>query len=207
MNVFYNEKGIGDVLLVTLKEIAMEQREVERKGDIARLFHVESGETVGYHLFNVNQYGGYSKTGMLSVDDELIELMNRIFKENDWDHEFRAPTSSSFVVGHVDEIDRHPNADKLNVCQVNVGHEQLQIVCGAKNVDEGQRVVVALPGAYMPSGMKIRPSKLRGEPSNGMICSIKELAIPMPQEEPGILVLSEEYEIGEDFLAKYHQSV
>ncbi len=88
-------------------------------------------------------------------------------------------TATNIVVGKVTTKIPHPDADKLNVCTVNVGKKELyQIVCGAKNVDAGQYVLVALPGAVLPNGMEIKPVKMRGVDSNGMICSLSELGIP-----------------------------
>ena len=84
---------------------------------------------------------------------------------------------SNVVVGFVESKEKHPEADKLNVCQVNVGDEVTQIVCGAPNVDAGQKVIVARPGARLPGGIKIKKAKLRGVESNGMICSLQELGI------------------------------
>lgn len=90
----------------------------------------------------------------------------------------RASGMTNVVVGHVVSKEKHPEADKLNVCQVNVGEEELQqIVCGAPNVDAGQNVIVARPGAKLPGGIKIKKAKLRGVESNGMICSLQELGI------------------------------
>jgi phenylalanyl-tRNA synthetase beta chain len=95
---------------------------------------------------------------------------------------------SAFVVGAVTARDKHPDADKLSVCTVDVGQgEPLAIVCGAPNVDAGQRVAVALHGTVMPDGMKIKRSKIRGVKSNGMICSSRELGLG--DEHDGILVL------------------
>ncbi|MCL1950969.1 MAG: phenylalanine--tRNA ligase subunit beta [Turicibacter sp.] len=87
--------------------------------------------------------------------------------------------ATNVVVGHVLERIQHPNADKLSVCQVDVGGTEgvVQIVCGAKNVAAGQKVIVAKNGAVLPGNFKIKKSKLRGEESNGMICSLKELGI------------------------------
>ncbi|MER2191024.1 MAG: phenylalanine--tRNA ligase subunit beta [Solibacillus sp.] len=89
----------------------------------------------------------------------------------------RAAGMTNVVVGHVVSKEKHPEADKLNVCQVNVGEEMTQIVCGAPNVDAGQNVIVARPGAKLPGGIKIKKAKLRGVESNGMICSLQELGI------------------------------
>ena len=107
--------------------------------------------------------------------------------------------SPKFVVGHVLGKEKHPNADKLSVCSVDVGNETLQIVCGAPNVEKGQKVVVAKVGAVMPSGMVIRDAELRGVASSGMICSAKELGIPDAPVEKGILVLDENKSPGEPF--------
>lgn len=82
------------------------------------------------------------------------------------------------VVGRVDEARQHPNADKLTCCAVNTGSEELSpIVCGAPNVREGMLVACALPGAVLPGDFKIKKSKLRGEPSRGMLCSAAELRL------------------------------
>ncbi|MGE7931023.1 phenylalanine--tRNA ligase subunit beta [Viridibacillus arvi] len=106
------------------------------------------------------------------------------------------------MVGEVKEKVKHPEADKLNICQVDFGEEELsQIVCGAPNVAVGQKVIVARPGAHLPGG-KIKKAKLRGEVSNGMICSLQELGIegklvPKAYSE-GIFVLPAETPVGAD---------
>ncbi len=106
--------------------------------------------------------------------------------------------SEKVVVGFVTDKIQHPNADKLSVCQVDVGGEEiLQIVCGAPNVAKGQKVAVATVGSVLPNGLKIKKSKLRGELSQGMICSASELEIS--EESNGILVLDKDTEIGIQF--------
>ena len=90
-------------------------------------------------------------------------------------------TGSGFdhvVVGKVESIVKHPDSDHLVICQVNVGSEVIQIVTGAPNVFEGAYVPVALDGAHLPGGVKIKKGKLRGVVSNGMMCSGPELEIP-----------------------------
>ncbi|QFT90124.1 Phenylalanine--tRNA ligase beta subunit [Bacillus sp. THAF10] len=109
------------------------------------------------------------------------------------------------VVGHVLEKEQHPNADKLNKCQVNLGNgETVQIVCGAKNVDKGQKVAVATVGAVLPGNFKIKRAKLRGEESNGMICSLQELGIGSKlvakEFSEGIFVFPSDVEVGTDAL-------
>lgn len=111
---------------------------------------------------------------------------------------------TGIVTGYVKSKEKHPDADKLNVCIVDAGQgEDLQIVCGAKNVEAGQKVPVALVGAKLP-GLEIKKAKLRGVVSQGMICSAKELGLNdklLPKElQEGILVLPESTEVGQDIL-------
>ncbi|OQX48207.1 MAG: phenylalanine--tRNA ligase subunit beta, partial [Candidatus Sedimenticola endophacoides] len=111
------------------------------------------------------------------------------------------PVAAQFegvYVGAVLSREQHPDADKLGVCTVDVGGEApLQIVCGAPNVAAGQRVPVALVGAVLPGGFKIKAAKLRGVESRGMICS--ELELGMADSSEGILVLPNDAPVGEDF--------
>jgi tRNA-binding protein len=199
MNVFYNREGIGDVLLVSLKPIQPDQRAFERKGDVVRIFDEKTGETVGYNIFQASTYHRFDGNGLLELNEELVSIINDILKKNGWNETLKADLSPKFVVGYVKEKKKHPNADKLSVCQVDVGTEVLQIVCGAPNVEAGQKVVVAKIGAVMPSGLIIQETELRGVPSYGMICSARELELPNAPQEKGILVLSDEYEVGQPF--------
>ncbi|MFP5114474.1 phenylalanine--tRNA ligase subunit beta [Bacillaceae bacterium C204] len=110
------------------------------------------------------------------------------------------------VVGHVLEREQHPNADKLSKCLVDVGGEQaVQIICGAPNVAQGQKVAVATVGAVLPGNFKIKRAKLRGEESNGMICSLTELGIEgkvVPKEySEGIFVFPADAEVGVDAIS------
>ena len=110
------------------------------------------------------------------------------------------------VIGLVRECKPHPAADKLTLCQVDLGDgEPVQIVCGAKNVQAGQKVPVAKIGAKLPGGIKIKKAKLRGEVSHGMICSASELGIDdrllSEDQKEGILVLPEDAPLGEDAIA------
>ena len=109
--------------------------------------------------------------------------------------ERRGLSIDHLVVGKVVEKARHPNADRLSCCRVQVGPDDIRdIVCGAPNVDAGQYVAVALVGAELPNGMKIKRSKIRGVTSDGMICSETELGIG--DDASGIIVLKGDYEVG-----------
>jgi phenylalanyl-tRNA synthetase beta chain len=113
-----------------------------------------------------------------------------------------AANFSGVVVGHVVERKQHPDADRLSVCRVDVGSGQvLQIVCGAPNVREGLKVAVVQVGGVLPGEFKIKKSTLRGVESNGMICSANELGLG--ESGNGIIELSEEATIGQDFREYY----
>ena len=83
--------------------------------------------------------------------------------------------SPFLVIGHVLSRENHPNSDHLNLTQVDVGSDILDIVCGASNVDKGQYVIVAKVGAILPGNFEIKSATIRGQKSEGMICSLKEL--------------------------------
>jgi phenylalanyl-tRNA synthetase beta chain len=110
------------------------------------------------------------------------------------------------VIGHILEREQHPNADKLSKCLVDIGEDEpVQIICGAPNVAKGQKVAVAKVGAVLPGNFKIKRAKLRGEESNGMICSLTELGIEgkvVPKEyAEGIFVFPADTEVGQDAIA------
>lgn len=201
MNAFYNKQGIGDVLLVQLQTETPEKIKTEDNGDVT-LIKDGSGKIAGFNLFNASQYISLPETGTIDVSEQLVTELQNALEKNSIDFLLEVDLTPKFVVGFVDSMEKHPNADKLNVCQVNVGTEQLQIVCGAPNVAAGQKVVVAKVGAVMPSGLLIKDAELRGVASSGMICSAKELALPDAPEEKGILVLDDDEEIGTPFEVK-----
>lgn len=201
MNVFYNKEHVGDVLLVQLATEAIVKTEVERVGDIAVLKEAQTGEIKAFNLFNASSYVKTEAKGHVEVTPELVEQLEAAIAKNGATISLDVDFTPKFVVGLVETKDKHPNADKLSVCTVNVGEETLQIVCGAPNVEAGQKVVVAKIGAVMPSGMLIKEGNLRGVDSHGMLCSARELAIPNAPSEKGILVLPEDAEIGSAFEA------
>ena len=106
------------------------------------------------------------------------------------------PQLNNVVVGQVLEFEQHPDADRLRCCKVSTGKEGEvhDIVCGAKNFVQGDHVMVALPGAVLPGNFKIKASKLRGQPSAGMMCSSKELQVG--QDHDGIMILDQSIALG-----------
>jgi phenylalanyl-tRNA synthetase beta chain len=108
-----------------------------------------------------------------------------------------APYFENVVVGYVVSCEKHPDADKLNLCQVDVGeNNKLQIICGASNIRTGLKVIVATVGAVLPNGLKIKKAKLRGIESFGMICSESELG--MAEDSEGVSELDADAPIGKN---------
>ncbi|OLP65912.1 Phenylalanine--tRNA ligase beta subunit [Bacillus pumilus] len=199
MNVFYNAEGVGDTLLISLKDVTRDEVGYETFGDVVRIFNQETKETTGFNIFNASTYMKIEDNGSVPLSETFVQDLNEILNRNGISETLTVDLSPKFVVGYVKEKEKHPNADKLNICQVDVGEETLQIVCGAPNVDQGQYVVVAKVGAVMPSGLVIKDAELRGVPSSGMICSAKELDLPDAPTEKGILVLEGSHKAGEPF--------
>lgn len=107
----------------------------------------------------------------------------------------------NLVIGQIKEVKKHPDSDHLNVCMVDIGSETVQIVCGASNVKEGLKVIVAKPGCVLPGNNEIKKGKIRGVESNGMICALFELGLEEKTEETyakGIAELGSDATIGED---------
>lgn len=201
MNIFYNTKGVGDVLLVQLTSKTFAEITTESKGDITLIKDLKTGEAGAFNVFNASKHLQLTDETSMEVTEDFVATLQELVYKNNFDIQLDVDFSPKFVVGFVTSKEKHPNADKLNVCQVDVGSETLQIVCGAPNVEAGQKVVVAKVGAVMPTGIVIKDAELRGVASSGMICSAKELALPDAPAEKGILVLEETAEIGLAFQA------
>ncbi|MEB7658120.1 DUF4479 domain-containing protein [Mammaliicoccus vitulinus] len=196
MNLFYNKNGVGDVLMVTIDPVT-EGLVYEYENDIT-IIKSESN-VVGFNIFNASKYVQLEGNGNIKVQEKHINSIQDLLEKNHIDYKLEADLSSKFVVGYVTEKSKHPDADKLSICQVDVGDQTLQIVCGAPNIDQDQKVVVAKVGAVMPSGMIIKDAELRGVPSTGMICSMKELDLEGAPNEKGIMVLEDSYTVGTPF--------
>ena len=134
-------------------------------------------------------------------NEDLHELAVKITKAGVNVEAVVDSTISHLVIGKVLECTMHPNSDHLHVCKVDVGSEVVQIVCGAPNVREGLKVIVALPGAVLPGNFEIKAGKIRGEESNGMLCALFELGVEEKTEEnyaKGIHEVEESVEVGSD---------
>ncbi|MDM8328096.1 DUF4479 domain-containing protein, partial [Staphylococcus felis] len=158
-----------------------------------------NNEVVGFNLFNASKHLNILGKGLIKLDQQLVTDIQTMLNNANVNYQLEVDFAPKFVVGYVESKEKHPNADKLSICQIDVGSETLQIVCGAPNIEQGQKVVVAKVGAVMPSGMIIKDAELRGVPSSGMVCSMKELNLPNAPKEKGIMVLNDSYQVGQPF--------
>ena len=132
---------------------------------------------------------------------DLIKLADEITKTGVNIEKVITNHIDNLVIGEVVECTMHPDSDHLHVCKVNIGSEIIQIVCGASNVKENIKVIVALPGAHLPNDFVIKAGKIRGVESNGMICALFELGLEEKTEETynkGIEILKNDAIIGKD---------
>ena len=134
-------------------------------------------------------------------DENLEELAVKITKAGVNVEKVITKNIKNLVIGEVLTCENHPDSDHLHICQVNVGEYTTQIVCGAHNVRENLKVIVALPGAVLPGDFEIKKSKIRGIESSGMICALFELGLEEENEEnynKGIHELDENAPVGKN---------
>ena len=196
MNLFYNKEGVGDVAFLQI-EPTDGPFEYKKSGDVVEIS--KEGTIVGFNLFKFSNYHQINGNGHIKLTSELVDALQKAINESGLTYQLNADLSPKFVVGYVETKDKHPDADKLSILKIDVGNDHLQIVCGAPNVEAGQKVVVAKVGAAMPSGMVIKDAELRGVASSGMACSMRELNLPNAPQEKGIMVLSDDYKVGQAF--------
>ncbi len=146
----------------------------------------------------LSDYLDVSKIDFAILKDEMLHL------GHEYDEYQKLVDATNLVVGKVVDCVKHPDSDKLSICQVDVGGEIKQIVCGASNVATGQKVVVAKVGAVLPGDFKIKKIKVAGVYSDGMICSFAELILDKrylsEKDHQEIMVLDDHAVVGEDAL-------
>lgn len=199
LHAFYNKAEVGDILLCRFQNGQTDH--AERIDDICYLYD-QKGEMIGLNIFNASKHLSGLKDGQVEITDEMISQINPLLDPTK-EIQVEKDDQERLIVGQVVAIENHPDSDHLHICQVDLGAETTQIVCGAPNVALHQKVVVATPGTMMPSGLLIVPSTLRKVKSNGMLCSARELLLPNAPQVRGILVLDECYQVGQSFLKQY----
>ncbi|MBL0726036.1 MAG: phenylalanine--tRNA ligase subunit beta [Alphaproteobacteria bacterium] len=155
---------------------------------------------LSYNLFS-KVLGGSAIVELNDLLKNLVILGFEVEDVCDYEKKYK-----NVVIGNIENTEQHPNADKLQICTVNIGDKgKLQIVCGAKNARIGINVAVSLSGATLPNGTNIEISKIRGVKSVGMICSAQELCLEKEKVD-GIMELDIDFEIGQTFAHEYFNS-
>ncbi|GEQ61175.1 YtpR family tRNA-binding protein [Vagococcus lutrae] len=194
----YNKEAVGDCLVVVVANAKGGEVAVERVDDVARIYLEDTKETVGLNFFNISKYlPEIEGNGQVYPSEKEMNVLNELLEKAGVQDRLSDNGYGKLVTGYVQSCVPHEDSDHLSVTQTEVANgEVLQIVCGAKNIREGLRVVVAQPGAMMPNGLIIWPGNLRGVDSYGMICSARELGLPQSEAQSGIMELVDETPIG-----------
>lgn len=196
----YNKEHVGDVLMVIVADSQDAKLSAERKGDVARVYRQDTGETVAWNIFQVSNLFNISERGQVFLTDEEISILNQELNQAGFEPELVNDLEPKFVVGEIVKMVAHPDSDHLNICQVKVAADKVvQIIAGAPNAKVGLKTIVALPGAMMPKGNLIFPGELRGEKSFGMMCSPRELQLPNAPQKRGIIELASSEVVGTAF--------
>ena len=148
-------------------------------------------------MISLNWVGDYVDI----ANEDISELTDKITKFGVNIEKVISNNIDNLVIGLIKKVEKHPDSDHLNVCEVDLGSEVVQIVCGASNVRENLKVIVATPGAILPGNFEIKKSKIRGVESNGMICALFELGLEEKTEETyskGITELDNDAPVGEN---------
>lgn len=197
-----NKQSYPNTLIVILGQ-DQGKSEYEEKEDITRITD-EKGNVTGYNFFNVDQVIDYDKlpNGEVKLSEKDLAALNQKLADAGFDDKL-AYGKPTLVYGYVKTCEKHPDSDHLHVTTIEVGNgEEHQIVCGAPNIAQGQKVVVALPGTLMPNGQMIWPGKLRSVDSYGMICSARELGLEHAPQKRGIMVVPDDFSVGDAFDAE-----
>ncbi|MFS5149267.1 DUF4479 and tRNA-binding domain-containing protein [Streptococcus agalactiae] len=201
----YNREHVGDTLMVIVKDSQGAKLDVDRRGQVARVYLQDSKETVAWNIFEVSSLIAIEGVGQVTLSDQVIKILNAELLKEGFEDSLVNNIEPTFVVAQIKEMIDHPDSDHLHICQVEINDgKTVQIVCGAPNASVGLKTVAALPGAMMPNGSLIFLGKLRGEDSFGMLCSARELALPNAPQVRGIIELSDQVIVGESFDANKH---
>ena len=183
-----------NTLFIMLVESKNFNATFEKKGDVTRIF--EADKTIGYNFANFAEL----PNGPVFLNQTQIDELNQKITNAGFVDLLEVDKEVKFVIGKVIEIKPHPNSDHLNLVTVDLKTNQKQLVSGSPNMKTDIKVVVVQPGAIMPSGQVIFGGSLRGVESNGMIASARELRLNNAPDQPGALILPDDFgEVGDPF--------
>ena len=196
--VYYNYKEIGDILIISFKP-HIKPSKIEKRGRVV-ILKDNNDELVGYNILDIKDIIKIKINGLIPLlNNHILNIINNILIEEGLDT-LPIKKESGFKVCIVKEVNKHPLSDHLHLCKVDCGDEELiDIVCGAYNVREGLRCVLATVNTFMPNGEIIQDSELLNEKSHGMLCSGRELNLEGYENKSGLLELDDTYVIGSDF--------
>lgn len=196
--LFYNYRLIGDVLLIDIVNDLIPTH-FKREKDVTLIY---SNDTlVGINIFNFSEIIKFKTEGRIILPpNTLIDIINDKCSEFGIE-KIDYIKESGFKVGEIIEVSEHPESTHLHLLKVDVGSEVLDIVCGARNVKEKMKVVVATIGTAMMDGTIIKKGELLGEVSYGMCCSPKELGLKIDYPPHYLLELDNQIEVGTDFFS------
>ena len=192
INIFYNKTTLNNAMTISVSLQAVNKTSKQEK--FTALYSNE--KLVGINIWNFDQYQKISE-GMIFANDQILQTIKKVtnldlsqYKEN------------NFVVGQILKLEKIPNTH-LHYCDVDIKTKVLKIICGASNVAEKAKVVVAMVNTAMPDGKMIIKSSIQGKESFGMLCSQKELAININNNDKGIIILDNNYQTGDLFVEPF----
>ena len=197
VNLVYQPSTMGDMLAIYIDQ-TLPSTHYLKKENVVVIYHLE--KMIGINVYDPLRWIKNLKPGILrQMNLTDIGILNHQFKQLgiDWTLD---SFQSGFVVGEVKQVDVHPDADALFVCQVHVGSKALQIVTNSQKVKVNHRVVVALPGAMLLDGQVLQEGMMLKVLSQGMFCSEKTLGIS-PETQVGVYLLDDSFSVGKDFYA------
>jgi tRNA-binding protein len=194
-SLFYNYKGVGDVLMIGLKP-GFKTTHFETKGDVTAIFQNE--DLIGFNLFNIKEIVKISVSGLITQPPlTLIQIINDTIKNAGFNFNL-PPFNSGYVVGGIQTIIPHPESDHLRLCRVDIGQKIISVVTNSKSVKEGQKVVVALAPMVLFNGTELLGGKILNVSSEGMFCSSVTLGLD-DNDDTGIMELNNDEKIGRDY--------
>ncbi|MCE8501884.1 DUF4479 and tRNA-binding domain-containing protein [Latilactobacillus sakei] len=191
-----NQKSFPNILVV-MTQLDVANQVTTEKQSIVRISD-QADQTIGYNFLAIDQLLPelqFNGVQALSVAD--VATLNQALEAAGFTPDLVADETPHIVVGYVQECVVHPDSDHMHVTQTQIAPDQtVQIVCGAANIAQGQKVIVATVGAVMPEGKIIWPGQLRGVQSDGMICAAREIGVEGAPAK-GIMVLPDDWEVGQ----------
>lgn len=190
VRIYKNSQMFNDLIMINIKD--KDVTETKQEGAITSLFNEE--ELVGINVFD-KQLSDHFEEGFNYPTRENLDYINDYLK----DYQFTYDGNKHLLVGQVISFEPVAGSDKLNLCEVLIKDTTYSIVCGAANVEENMKTIVALDNALLPDGTLIKAGKVLGVHSDGMLCSKRELGFAQKPEEKGIIKLEDQEVLGLGF--------